>query len=58
MTTPDNVKTTVELPRALYQEVRHRAVDQGTNVRAIMILALRDYLRATELPADAVKVGR
>jgi hypothetical protein len=39
------VKTTIELPRALYRAAKIRAMDDGTNLRALVIAALGAYLK-------------
>lgn len=38
------VKTTVELPHDLWRAVKVRAVGEGTDLRGIIVLALRQYL--------------
>ncbi len=38
------VKTTVELERSLWRAVKVRAVDEGTDLRGIIVLALQQYL--------------
>jgi len=42
---PDK-KTTIALPYALYRAAKIRAVDEGTNLRALIIAALEAYLKA------------
>jgi hypothetical protein len=42
--TKDVVKTTVDLPRALWREAKVRAMDEGTDLRQIIIAALGAYL--------------
>jgi len=44
------VKTTVELPQELWRASKIRAMDEQTDLRSVVIAALRAYL---ELPADA-----
>jgi hypothetical protein len=41
------VKTTVELPRDLWRAVKVRAVDEGSDLRGIIVLALHRYLSKT-----------
>ncbi|TKB68561.1 MAG: CopG family transcriptional regulator [Nitrospira sp.] len=38
------VKTTVELPHDLWRTVKVRAMDEGTDLRGIIVLALQQYL--------------
>ncbi len=45
------VRTTVELPPALWRAAKVRAMDERTDLRAVMIAALRLYLR-TEKESD------
>jgi hypothetical protein len=45
MTDKRTVKTTIELPHALYRAAKIRALDEGTNLRALVIAALGAYLR-------------
>ena len=49
---PKNVKTTVELPQELWRAAKIRAIDDRTDLRAVLIAALREYLR---VPGDARK---
>ena len=49
-TTSGNVKTTVDLPQELWRAAKIRAMDEQTDLRSIVIAALRAYL---EMPADA-----
>jgi hypothetical protein len=47
MSDKQTVKTTIELPRALYRAAKIRAMDEGSNLRALMIAALGAYLKTT-----------
>jgi hypothetical protein len=47
---PSLVKTTVELPQELWRASKIRAMDDQTDLRSVVIAALRAYL---ELPANA-----
>jgi hypothetical protein len=40
----DVVKTTVDLPRALWREAKVRGMDTGLDLRQIIIAALEAYL--------------
>jgi hypothetical protein len=44
------VKTTVELPQELWRASKIRAMDDQTDLRSVVIAALRAYL---QMPADA-----
>ncbi len=46
------VRTTVELPPALWRAAKVRAVDERSDLRAIIIAALRAYLRK---PKDDIR---
>ena len=39
------MKTTVALPESLWRTAKVRAMDQRTDLRAVIIAALEDYLR-------------
>lgn len=39
------VKTTVDLPADLWTRAKHRATDERTNLRAVIIAALEAYLK-------------
>jgi len=39
------VKTTVELPHDLWKAAKVRAIDEGTDLRAVIISALKKYLK-------------
>lgn len=43
---PDDepVKTTMELPRALWRQAKIRAMDTGSNLNELTVAALRAYL--------------
>lgn len=43
------VKTTVDLPADLWTRAKHRATDERTNLRAIIIAALEAYLKVRPL---------
>jgi hypothetical protein len=49
-TTSGLVKTTVELPQELWRASKIRAMDEQTDLRSVVIAALRAYLH---VPADA-----
>ena len=49
-TTSGLVKTTVELPQELWRASKIRAMDEHTDLRSVVIAALRAYLH---VPADA-----
>jgi hypothetical protein len=38
------VKTTIELPHDLWRAVKVRAMDEGSDLRGIIVLALQRYL--------------
>ena len=41
-----HVKTTVELPQELWRAAKIRAMDDHTDLRSVVIAALRTYLQA------------
>ena len=41
----DDPKTTLRLPRPLWLEVRHQAIDEGISFQAIVEKALEAYLK-------------
>ncbi len=43
--TEQNVKTTIDLPQALWRAAKVRAMDERRDLRFIVIEALRAYLR-------------
>ncbi len=47
---PRTVKTTIELPHALYRAAKIHALDTGTNLRALVIAALEAYMKANPTP--------
>ena len=49
-TTSGLVKTTVELPQELWRASKIRAMDEQTDLRSVVIAALRAYL---QVPAEA-----
>lgn len=44
------MKTTLELPHALYRAAKIRAMDEGTSLRALVIAALGVYLKSKGSP--------
>ena len=40
-----SVKTTVDLPAELWRAAKIRAMDEHTDLRSVVIAALRDYLQ-------------
>lgn len=42
------MKTTIELPDALLREAKAAAAREGTSLKEVLTLALRDHLRAGE----------
>ena len=48
-TTLGNVKTTVDLPQEVWRSAKIRAMDEHTDLRSVVIAALRAYL---QMPAD------
>jgi hypothetical protein len=40
-----NVKTTVDLPEALWRAAKVRAIEEGADLRRIIITALNRYLK-------------
>ena len=48
--TSAHVKTTVELPQQLWRAAKIRAMDDHTDLRSVVIAALRSYLQT---PDDA-----
>lgn len=41
------VKTTVDLPATLWRAAKVRAIDEGTDLRRVILAALTDYLKRT-----------
>jgi hypothetical protein len=39
------VKTTIDLPHVLWRRAKGRALDEGTDLRSVVIQALEVYLR-------------
>ena len=39
------VKTTIRMPRALWDKLRHRAVDENTDLQTLVARALAEYLK-------------
>lgn len=48
------IKTSIELPAGLWRRVRHRAIDEGTKSRQVLINALEAYLST---PVKGVRDG-
>jgi hypothetical protein len=44
---PDNVKTTVDLPEDVWRAAKIRAMDDRSDLRSVIIAALRTYLDVT-----------
>jgi hypothetical protein len=42
------VKTTIRLPRPLWDKLRHRAVDQNTDLQTLVARALSAYLKGSQ----------
>jgi len=40
------VKTTIDLPQAVWRAAKIRAMDEGTDLRTVVIKALEAYLKA------------
>jgi hypothetical protein len=47
-----HVKTTVELPQQLWRAAKIRAMDDHTDLRSVVIAALRSYLQAPDDTRD------
>jgi hypothetical protein len=41
------VKTTIRMPRALWDKLRHRAVDENTDLQTLVARALAAYLKGS-----------
>ena len=39
------VKTTIRMPRPLWDKLRHRAVDEDTDLQTLVARALAEYLK-------------
>ena len=39
------MKTTIDLPEALWREAKIRALDEGSDLRAVVIAALEGFLK-------------
>jgi hypothetical protein len=39
------VKTTIRMPRGLWDKLRHRAVDENTDLQTLVARALAEYLK-------------
>ena len=44
-TKAEQVKTTIRLPRSLWDAARHRAIDEGTDIQDLVGRAIEQYLR-------------
>jgi hypothetical protein len=42
---PDIVKTTIRVPKSLWDKVRHRAIDLNISAEALVIEALGDFVK-------------
>jgi predicted DNA-binding ribbon-helix-helix protein len=42
------VKTTIRLPRPLWDKLRHRAVDENTDLQTLVARALTAYLKGSQ----------
>lgn len=47
------VKTTVELPQELWRASKIRAMDEQTDLRSVVIAALRAYLQMPASPGES-----
>ena len=58
-TTSGNVKTTVDLPQEVWRGAKIRAMDDHTDLRSVVIAALRAYLQAPTADSreDDVTIG-
>lgn len=50
---PRSVKTTVDLPVDVWRAAKIRAMDDQTDLRSVVIAALREFLDVTEAPQGA-----
>ncbi len=58
---PQNVKTTVDLPEDIWRAAKIRAMDDRSDLRSVIIAALRIYLDVTDASdaeQDAKRKGR
>jgi hypothetical protein len=51
----DVIKTTVELPSALWRAAKIRAMDERTDLRTVLIRALEQFLDTTDTRASRGK---
>ena len=54
-TTSGTVKTTVDLPQELWRAAKIRAMDEHTDLRTILMAALRAYLQVPLDPPESTK---
>jgi predicted HicB family RNase H-like nuclease len=47
-----NVKTTVDLPQELWRAAKVRAIEEGADLRRIIIAALNQYLKRKPLKGE------
>ena len=52
-TTSGNMKTTVDLPRELWRAAKIRAMDEHTDLRSVVLAALRAYLQIPLEPPES-----
>jgi hypothetical protein len=44
-TNEEIVRTTIRVPRSLWDAVRHRAIDDNSDAQELVVLALQQYLK-------------
>jgi hypothetical protein len=52
---PASVKTTVDLPQELWRAAKIRAMDDHTDLRSVVIAALRAYLQMSDDGSETPK---